>query len=572
MTSEDLSHELRRLDGRPYPAYKDLRGRYTFSRFDLSIDRVQGDPFAAPSRLSLRIAHAVSALPPSAWSTPSRRIGSENAIAMAFAHSCRRHQSRDGSGKSGLIAIDEPEQEILARTCVQISESETIVRFAVGLPASGRRILGRAADRLLVDIVSLVAQDALDFEQPELLQSVEAFATANETGDHLRKQLGEQKLVAFIADGAILPRASGVDQRPLKDAIPFRSPASMRRVLKLPNGETIAGLGIREGVTLIVGGGYHGKSTLLNAIERGVYNHRPGDGRERVVTRADACKIRAEDGRSVASVDLSAFISDLPGGKQTSSFSTENASGSTSQAAAIIESLESGCRALLIDEDISATNFLIRDRRMQQLISADKEPITPLAQRVKGLHRQHGVSTLLVLGGSSDYFEPADAVIAMENFLPFDLTNEAKALCEHTTEETTPFPLPEDKRFAQGKSIYPYRSAPAYRGRKQAGTRPPRKNIKAHETRSLSFGTEEIDLSLLAQLVSPSQTRAIGALLEVACDESLFEQRSLIEALEAALETAHSNGWSSLPGNDLAAVRLQELAACLNRLRSLRIR
>ncbi|MEM9160179.1 MAG: ABC-ATPase domain-containing protein, partial [Verrucomicrobiota bacterium] len=412
MTLKDLQNQLHRLDGKPYPAYKDLRGRYDCGRFMLSLDRVQGDPFAAPSRLSISIDHQDSQLPSSLFSNRSRRTGTETFLALAFSQACRQTSSHLGSGKSGLISIDTPGQEILQRTCIEIGETKTTARFTAGLPANGRRIMGRAATKLLVEAIPEIVEDALLYPNLNAAE-IHSYADTNEDAETLRGKLDALKLVAFVADGAILPRASGVDQRPLQEAIPFQSPDSLRVSIDLPHAGTITGMGIPQGITLIVGGGYHGKSTLLNALERGVYNHRPKDGRQRVVARRDAAKVRAEDGRSVASVDLSPFINNLPGGKSTQSFSTENASGSTSQAAAIIETLETGSKLLLIDEDISATNFLIRDERMQKLIAPEKEPITPFVQRIRSLYETQNVSTILVLGGSGDYFEPADHIIAL---------------------------------------------------------------------------------------------------------------------------------------------------------------
>lgn len=580
MTSQDLAQHLSRIDGRPYPAYKDLRGRYDFGAFTLSIDRVQGDPFAAPSRLSLAIPHDQSGLPDGLRANRSRITGAENAIAAAFAQACRRAASHLGSGKSGLLAIDQPGQEMLARTCVEIGESQTVVRFMAGLPANGRRILGRAASRLLVEGMQDIVKEALLFSQEDL-DRLKRYADACEDADRLRDWVTESGYVAFVADGSILPRASGIDQRPMQDAVPFESPQSLRKTVDLPHAGSITGMAIPEGITLIVGGGYHGKSTLLNAIERGVYNHRPGDGRELVVTRADAFKARAEDGRSVVNVDLSPFIRDLPGGKATSTFSTENASGSTSQAANILEAIECGSRLLLLDEDISATNFLIRDQRMQQLITDKMEPITPFVRRVAALHEAHGVSTILVLGGSSDYFEPAHRVIAMKEFLPVDLTEQAKALCTEANHQTGNEPcleshhLPEgSRRFAQPDSISPFKSVRPYRqgpGRR-GHSKPPRRNVKAQGTDRLVFGTEEIDLSLVAQLVDGAQTRAIGAALAHACDQGYFKKLSLPAVAMRLEEEVAQRGLSMLQGQDLAAFRPLELAAALNRLRSLRCR
>ena len=580
MTSEDLHHSLRKIDGKPYPEYKNVRGCYKFNKFTLSIDRVQGDPFASPSRLSIRIDHRSSLIDSSLFSNASRRTGSETYLARSFSAACRHGQMSLGSGKSGRLEIDTPGQEILKRTCVEIGKTETIVRFSVGLPANGRRILGKAAIGLLTETLPEIVSQALVLSKNDKTD-INSFADTNEDADHLRSQLEDHRLVAFIADGAILPRASGIDQHPLSNAVPFESPTSQRVRLTVPHAGEISGMGISDGITLIVGGGYHGKSTLLNAIERGVYNHIPGDGREQVVARKDATKVRAEDGRSVASVDLSPFINNLPGDKDTQNFTTENASGSTSQAASIIETLETDSHALLIDEDISATNFLIRDARMQQLIAPEKEPITPFVQRVRSLYDQYRVSTILVLGGSGDYFEPAHRVIALDNYLPKDLTPQAKALCgddfsiSPSTEETTPFNIGIAKRFADSSSINPYKHAVPYRGSRHGGhrqQRPPRKNIKAQNTRSLIFGTQEIDLSLLSQLVNPSQTRTIGAALAYACENKLFNDQSIIQALETIVALMEEKGLSALDGNDLAEIRIQELMAALNRLRTLKIR
>lgn len=583
MTRNDLANQLRRIDGRPYPAYKDLRGRYDFGSFMLSIDRVQGDPFAAPSRLSIKIDHHHSGLPSTLFSNPPRKTGTENFLALEFSDACNDFRSRLGSGKSGLIAIDAPGQEVLARTCVQIGPNATTVNFVVGLPANGRRINGRSAERLLCEQITAIVDQALFYDNLDT-KEILRFAETNEDASFLREQLDTNELVAFVADGAILPRASGIDQNLLPDSIPFQSPPSLRQVFDLPNRGETTGMGIPKGVTLIVGGGYHGKSTLLNAIERGVYNHRPGDGREYVVARRDATKVRAEDGRSVVNVDLSPFINNLPGGKDTKRFYTENASGSTSQAASIIEAIETGSKTLLLDEDISATNFLIRDARMQQLIVDEKEPITPFVKRVRSLFDDCGISTLLVLGGSSDYFEPADLVIAMDNYLPKDVTAEAKALCvpgssvndprididSHATQQSearrTALPL-ECRRFAKSSSLSPYK-----RRRSPNDHRAPKRNIKAMDGPKLLFGSDEIDLSLVAQIVDNSQVRAIGSALAYACEHKLFENSSIIEAFKKVATLIETDGLSALHGYDLAEFRLQELAAALNRLRTLRIK
>lgn len=578
MNMQNLAASLTRIDGKQYPFYKDIKGTYQFDIFTLSIDHVQGDPFAAPSRLSIKIPHSESKLPPELFSNRSRKTGTETYLAKAFSQACQKAQRNSGSGKSGLISIDSPEQEVLQRTSLQIENDYTIVRFSLGLPANGRRILGRTAAVILSEDIPEIVENALVYQNLDALR-IRDFANCNEDADALRASLKDQDLVAFIADGSTLPRSSGIDQRPLQGAIPFESPASMRHCVSLPNAGEIHGMGIKKGITIIVGGGYHGKSTLLNAIERGVYNHIPGDGREKVVSRSDATKVRAEDGRAIPEIDLSYFINNLPGGKPTKKFTTPNASGSTSQAASTLEAIESGSKLLLIDEDISATNFLIRDQRMMQLIAPEKEPITPFSQRIESLYKDYNLSTILILGGSSAYFEAAHKVIALDNYIPRDLTLEAKALCSiespQKTTATETHKLDSLSRYLIPSSISPFKKTSAYRGnrgRPNQGTRPARKNIKTQGTQTLVFGAEEIDLSLIAQIVSPSQVRTIGAALDYALEEYKFEDQAAIEVLQHIILEIEEHGLSILKGQDLAEIRVQELAGALYRLRSTKIR
>jgi predicted ABC-class ATPase len=409
---EHLRQLLLQLDGRGYKAYKEIKGSYTFTNFSLIIDRVQGDPFASPSQLRVQVPQSIADFPPNLYQTYSREIALRDYLTRQFDKEARDVSSRRGTGKSGLIAIVQVGQAILDRTSAFVSDEIVEVRFVVGLPARGRNILGRQAVEMLCEDIPEIVDKALKYsslDKKKIQQQVETL----EDADWLRQQLPQQGLVAFIPDGAILPRRSGVDERPmLTDAVPFKSPATLQVEFTCPNRGLVTGMGIPTGVTLIVGGGYHGKSTLLKAIELGVYNHIPEDGRELVVTHPAAMKIRAEDGRSIAGVDISPFINQLPQDRSTRQFSTTNASGSTSQAANIMEALEAGAQLLLVDEDTAATNFMIRDRRMQQLIAKDKEPITPFIDKVRQLYTDYGVSTILVMGGSGDYFDVADTVIA----------------------------------------------------------------------------------------------------------------------------------------------------------------
>jgi predicted ABC-class ATPase len=565
-TASDLCQTLDRLDGRSYKAYKDLQGAYTFENFTLHIDHVQGDPFAAPSRLRVVVPQDKAHFPDHTYIGPSRRLALCSYLALRFSEQSQALSRRRGSGKSGLIQIDAPGQQIIERTCISIGSNAVEARFTVGLPASGRRIAGRQAAELLGnDIPHCVAQAlfyaALDADE------IESWIHTNEDAEALRAQLEPRGLVAFISVDAVLPRRSGVDDRPLQqDAIPFAVPPELAVELDTPNSGPMRGMGIPRGVTLIVGGGFHGKSTLLRALERGVYNHRPQDGRHRSVTVANAIKIRAEDGRRVENVDISPFINGLPFGQDTRTFGSDNASGSTSQAANIIEALEVGAAVLLIDEDTAATNFMIRDARMQRLIAPGHEPITPLVDRVRPLYEEHGVSTIVVAGGSGDYFDVADTVIACENYLPRLATDQARAIAAA---------YPNDRR-RQGHDAFgtigqrvPLPSAP------EPSTGSRSRKVKSRRTATILWGREEIDLAGVEQLVDPSQTRAIAAALlyaEKNCIDGTQTLRQIIDQVQAAIASGGLDILSPYPVGDHAAFRPLELAATLNRLRSLAVK
>ncbi len=565
-TAESLRRILDRIDGRGYKSYRDIAGVYRFTEFTLAIDWVQPDPFAAPSRLRALIPPEVAQLSERLYANDSRSVGVSCFLARAFAEGTRERSARRGSGKSGEIRIEAPGQQALANTAVQICGDGAVeARFTLGLPAQGRRVLGRQACRMLLEDLPRVVADSL-FASSHTAEELWRRAAVNEDADALRAMLAERGLIAFVADGSILPRSSGVDDRPMRGewVIPFSSPESLRISFSLPNAGTVTGMGVPAGVTLIVGGGYHGKSTLLRAIERGVYNHLPGDGRELVISAADLVKIRAEDGRAVSGVDISGFIGDLPLGMSTRRFSSANASGSTSQAAAIVEAMESGASGLLIDEDTAATNFLIRDARMQTLVPKEKEPITPFIDRVRAMYEQYGVSTVLVVGGSGDYLDVADTVIAMETFRPHDVTSRASAVAAtHPTgrvaEEDGPFDVNLQRRPRTG-------SVDPRKGRRES-------SIRTRDIQTVQFGTETLDLTAVEQIVHRTQTRAIGAALDYARRRIIDGRRSLSEILDRVMADIEEEGLDVLDGRrtgEFALFRRHELAAAFNRLRSLR--
>ncbi|PDP88879.1 ATPase [Glycomyces fuscus] len=539
-----LSEELLRMDGASYGRYKSLKGDWDFGDFTLTVQRVQADPFAPPSRV--RVLVPDSGIPKSAWGDPVRR----RATADYLGRRARRLL------RGSLLKIDTGGQEVIERSSCQLTEGGIDLRIGIDLPGHGRRIDGRTAERELCRTLPGLVDD-LDWEE---VDAEEAAAFADTVADTvaLRSQLEERGLVAFVADGAVLPRRSGVSDEPMTGgAVPFASPEGLRVSVDLPHRGTVSGMGVPEGITLIVGGGFHGKSTLLHALERGVYDHVPGDGRELVVTRDDAVKIRAEEGRRVERVDVSPFVRNLPTGADTSDFRTENASGSTSQAANICEAVEAGSRTLLVDEDSTATNLMIRDERMQALVHGDREPLVPFIDLVRPLHRDHGVSTVLVMGGSGDYFDVADHVIMLDAYRPHDVTEQARALAHERVDAD--FALPR-ARVVDPASVDDSTS----RGRGR---------IKRRDMDVLVFGEHDVDVRAVEQFVDPGQITGAGlALRELVAGRHLDGGRTLAEALDSLEEVLDRTGVTLLGadfGGDYVLPRRFEVAAVLNRLRSL---
>lgn len=498
-TSSDLKNLLSRIDRRGYPAYKETKGVYQFAGYRLSIDHVQGDPFAAPSRLSIQISGKDAAFPSALYNTRCRRAALQDALTRRFAAltSQYSHQAK-GSGHSGLIRVSQCGQEVLERTSCQLDpeSGSLLMRLEVGFPANGRSINARELEKILFDLLPRCVQGALFFRSPNA-EALYAAVDLAEDQQAIREALPGLGLCAFVADGSILPRMSGVSDLPMPGAVPFQTPPSLSVMLDLPHRGRITGMGIPCGITLIVGGGYHGKSTLLRALERGVYDHIAGDGREYVITDRTAVKIRSEDGRSIRSTDISAFIKDLPGGRDTCRFSTEDASGSTSQAANVIEAIEAQSRLLLIDEDTSATNFMVRDELMQRVIRREMEPITPFIDRVRELHDRFGVSTILVAGSSGAYFHPADRIIQMDHYLPREITGLAKR-------EAASFPLTSGRPDAMVLPSFDRRPLPSPIQRGE------RVKMKTLGRDALVLDRETVELRYLEQLTDSEQAAALG--------------------------------------------------------------
>ncbi len=564
-SQNELVQTLTKMEGKPYPAYKSIKGGYRYKDYEIWIDHVQGDPFAIPTKVRAKIPISTAGFPVDTFHNECRSGSLCDFLARQFYHSIKKYNTQQqGSGKSGTIQIDRPGQEVLKTSSMVIIDGFIEARFLVGLPAFGRRIAGKIAAHMFSEVIPQTLNDSLYFQRlpaDKLYRHVETI----EDAEFIRGMLSEMDLIAFIADNAVLPRASGVDPHPLRSEglVPFQSCQSMRASMTLPNHGEITGMGIRKGVTLIVGGGYHGKSTLLNALEYGIYNHIPDDGREFVVTNPDAVKIRAEDGRSIQNLNIDPFISNLPFDQDTTEFSTANASGSTSQAANILEALEVGALTLLLDEDTLATNFMIRDIRMKALIAKEREPITPFVEHVRSLYEKKGVSTVIVMGGSGDYFSLADTVIGMIEYKPYDLTSQA-----HQIVKENPSPEYVDATPPSGIQRIPLPNILSA----SKGKRPV--DIKTEDLLYMRFGEQKVQVGAIEQLVHTSQLRAVGYAIHYA-RRYIDGLRSIKEICQLVLADIQEKGLDCLSDReargDFAEFRSYELAATLNRFRVFRV-
>ena len=572
----DLVGHLHALDGRSYAAYKATVGRYEAPEgWVLRIDRVQPDPYAPPTRIRLEIPADLPGLEILAdrglVGTVDRRLAVRDFLTREL------HAGFKGTA----LSIASPGQEILERSAVVLlpdadpqedgedgeqaasAAAWTLeIRARMALPARGRSIQGHEAARIVSRDLTREVGTALDLTGRRA-ERLTAHVAALEDHRALARAVRENGWVSFLADGAELPRRSGVSDAPMRTgAVPLRAPEPLAAVVELPHAGRVRGTAIGSGVTVIVGGGYHGKSTLLAAIERGVYPHVPGDGRELVATVPDAVKVRAADGRAVTGVDLSPFISHLPGGRDTTAFTTKNASGSTSQAASILEAIEAGASALLLDEDTSATNLLIRDARMRALVADEREPITPFVDRVGALSAS-GVSTVMVMGGSGDYLDVADRVVLMDSYALRDATTEAAAVAA------------AQPRVSTALSQWP-----------TAGARvplpsPPRDRRGPVRTRSrgltqVTLDREDIDVADVSGIVDPGQTEAIAHALRALLEQRFDGESSLAQCLEDLDALLDDEGLDALGSARehpafLVRPRAVDVAGAVNRYRSLEL-
>lgn len=552
-TKHELKKKLKAMDGRGYPNYKDLKGSYDFGDYVFSIDHIQSDPFASPSTVIIEVKNPFDK---KLFDTKEKQTAFEDAVLNRF-YAALEKANRKRKGKSGQMSVLKPNQAVLKSSVVYSDADILKIRFHISFAAFGRKIDAKTMEKVIFDdlpaiVGSELLKDNLTENQKQYYQDASDLADKQ---SQIRKKMQEKKLVAFVANGSKLPRAAGNSDKPMENAIPFVSPETLKTTFELEDGTKISGMGIPAGITLIVGGGFHGKSTLLQALEQGVYNHRLHDGREYVLAEPSGLKIRAEDGRSINNVNISDFLKNLPQKKDTVSFSTENASGSTSQAAAISEAAEIGSKLLFMDEDTCATNFMVRDELMEKVVAKDKEPIVPFVHYIRDLYDKDGISTILAAGSSSQFFEPADLIIQMDGYIPEDITEEVKELCRK--EGIEPLAPVESLDSLKDKRIL--EKNPVFNSEKL--------KIKGRGLDDLSINRESVDIRLLEQLTHPAQVKAIGLMIKDLNDKT-DGKTPVAELLDKQQEELAANGMKFFGRSDVMLPRKEETAATLNRMRS----
>lgn len=542
---DQLTATLKKIEKQNYRAYQQIKGQYDFGDYTFFIDYVQADPYASASRVRAVRPWSLTGLQWLRETSDAYQVAARDFIARSFAEFAKQENS---------VSIALTGQTVMDSTSVLFTDEGIELRFRVNLPAEGRSVLGKKTNNILTfHLPKFIRRATLERELDK--EALVHHCQIVEDQEFIRGKLDEYNLLAFVGNGSVLPRVAGNCDLPMKDAVALTAPESLQVTIATPNQGEITGLGIRKGITLIVGGGFHGKSTLLNAIERSIYNHIPGDGRERIVTNLNAMKIRAEDGRCVHSLNLSNYINHLPMQRDTEDFTTQDASGSTSQAAWLQESIEAGVQGILIDEDTSATNFMIRDERMQALVSKGDEPITPLVDRIGQLRNELEVSTVIVMGGSGDYLDVADTVIQMHDYQAVDVTEKARQVVKQH---------PTERNNECESELSTFRPRSLNRAALQKILADGKFRVSAKGVDSLRFGKEFTDLSALEQLESSSEINAIGWLWFQLAQLPGWSNNPAKE-IQQMLE----GDWSkNMPNQgDLAKPRTIDAMAALNRMR-----
>jgi predicted ABC-class ATPase len=541
---------LRAIDGSPYAHYARLRGVHAIPPFEIEVDRVPADPFAGPARLRVRVPTERAGIPRELLDTPRRRTAVEDFLIRGAADALRDLFGRAGPlpPGAGRLLMEAPGPAVLSRTACRVTAEVVELRLSADLPARGRTALGLQAEVLLAETLPRLATVCLAVSQRRLA-ALRAHVAAVEDHGALQEALAAHGLVAFVADGARPGRDPG-GLLPHREAVPFAAPEARAVTLRLPHAGSVRGLGIPAGVTLLAGPAFHGKSALLAALAASVRPHPPGDGRERIAALPEALAVKAEAGRCLRRLDLSAFVVDLPAGGSPLDVSSDQAPAALAQAAAVVEALEAGVRLLLVDEDGAAPGFLVRDARMQRLTPRPPATLLTLLERARALYDRLGVSTVLATAGMGDYLEVAHTVLRVQDFAVEDVTEQARTIARATASMRVAEPIPELQPPAR-------REGAAAAGGLRASLA---------GARAVRLGDEILDLAAFEGLSEPAEVRAVALRLAQVVAR-LRPGVSLAEVVEE-VDAEALDGMEE----DLARPRAVDVYGALVRWRALRVR
>ncbi len=353
---DQLIRKVKKIDGAGYGASVNILGSYSYdNQVVLIIDRVPRDPGdPLPGKIKILIPYKELRYDKKIVMKNNLSIRASKHFFNSITHRTIRYEGHP------WLWIDPPGQAFLERNSINFFEDYVEIRLDFYVPYKGRRkISGGRLRRLIIETIPRIINELRGSSKKK--KNLGRMIETIEDQEYLRKKLSEEGILAFIADGSILPRRGDSDL-PLRDAVPFKAPKKYSVIFNLPHHGQISGLYIERGkVISFAGANFHGKTTILTALSVAHYNYIPGDGREFVISIDELPLIAAENRRVIRGIDLSILMKKLPGKNiDTALFNTNEASGSTSQAASLLEALEFRVKGILIDEDSSAVNLLLR--------------------------------------------------------------------------------------------------------------------------------------------------------------------------------------------------------------------
>jgi predicted ABC-class ATPase len=550
---------------KPISEYGRLAGDFDFSRYVLKVSQVPSESLEQPALFIVRVPQTIAGFAPHLFSTPVRRTALEDFLTRRIAEQIDvlAHYDEQGLSRRHLM-VAEPGQKILPRTSLLVTEEYVEARIYVRLPQRDGRIdADRVKDIFFDELTSVVNHSLIACNLDE--QEMNHFVDVMEDADQIRQMLPTRGLVSFVGEGSLPARLGDSDYPAFENTTPLTMDESLLVDVDTPNAGTVKGLGVPTGVTLIVGDEYSSRAALMRAIASGIYNHVPGDGREQVITVPDAVHVAAETGRSIQKVDISSMIP-AQSGVRSDAFSAEQADACSAQAAAMVEALEVGARALLFDESESSAAFLTQDTRLMGLMPEAGARVTPLSARARQLADDLGVS-IIVAGSASvaEFIPVADTILKIEAGRVSDVTDAAKKMDLNQlvtdSELVDVSSLVEKNRWVVPTSI-------------DASAGPHDQMIKAEAVDLLQFGRSVIQLRNTSQIADKHQTATIGLILYYAKLRYMDEGRPIREIMDLIDRDLGTEGLECLSRDlrgDLARPRRYEIAAALNRLETMRI-